>query len=178
MDGFPSGQRGQTVNLLQIASVVRIHLHPLHIHKYMLDIASAGVAEQADARDLKSLGGNPVSVQVRSPAVSREAKYESASLFCVMAAGAQRCACTESHSAELCQPHQAYMKKLPCGIQNWTLKYPKIRRLGTERSMIAMGYWKCIFFSFSEAHFSAQIRFEIFPFIFKSDNEKKSFLQK
>ena len=29
MDGFPSGQRGQTVNLLQIASVVRIHLHPL-----------------------------------------------------------------------------------------------------------------------------------------------------
>ena len=29
MGGFPSGQRGQTVNLLQIASVVRIHLHPL-----------------------------------------------------------------------------------------------------------------------------------------------------
>ena len=29
MDGFPSGQRGQTVNLLQIASVVRIHLHPV-----------------------------------------------------------------------------------------------------------------------------------------------------
>ena len=29
MDGFPSGQRGQTVNLLQIASVVRIHLRPL-----------------------------------------------------------------------------------------------------------------------------------------------------
>ena len=27
-DGFPSGQRGQTVNLLQFASVVRIHLHP------------------------------------------------------------------------------------------------------------------------------------------------------
>ena len=31
MDGFPSGQRGQTVNLLQIASVVRIHLHPFGI---------------------------------------------------------------------------------------------------------------------------------------------------
>ena len=29
MGRFPSGQRGQTVNLLQIASVVRIHLHPL-----------------------------------------------------------------------------------------------------------------------------------------------------
>ena len=25
---FPSGQRGQTVNLLQLASVVRIHLPP------------------------------------------------------------------------------------------------------------------------------------------------------
>ena len=31
MGGFPSGQRGQTVNLLQIASVVRIHHHPLDI---------------------------------------------------------------------------------------------------------------------------------------------------
>ena len=31
LDGFPSGQRGQTVNLLQIASVVRIHLHPFVI---------------------------------------------------------------------------------------------------------------------------------------------------
>ena len=29
MDGFPSGQRGQTVNLLSLTSVVRIHLHPL-----------------------------------------------------------------------------------------------------------------------------------------------------
>ena len=45
MDGFSSGQRGQTVNLLQIASMVRIHLRP-----------SAGVAELAAARDLKSRG--------------------------------------------------------------------------------------------------------------------------
>ena len=29
MDGVPSGQRGQTVNLLATLSVVRIHLHPL-----------------------------------------------------------------------------------------------------------------------------------------------------
>ena len=45
LDGFPSGQRGQTVNLLATLSVVRIHLHPLgkqsfpqwlHIfHKYV-----------------------------------------------------------------------------------------------------------------------------------------------
>ena len=30
MGGFPSGQRGQTVNLLLYASVVRIHLHPFN----------------------------------------------------------------------------------------------------------------------------------------------------
>ena len=29
MGGFPSGQRGQTVNLLATPSVVRIHHHPL-----------------------------------------------------------------------------------------------------------------------------------------------------
>ena len=29
MDGFPSGQRGQTVNLLSTTSKVRILLHPL-----------------------------------------------------------------------------------------------------------------------------------------------------
>ena len=59
LDGFPSGQRGQTVNLLQFASVVRIHLHPLN----------AGVAELADAQDLKSCGTyTPVPVRFRSPA--------------------------------------------------------------------------------------------------------------
>ena len=54
MGGFPSGQRGQTVNLLQIASVVRIHLHP-----FGLKTDHAGVAELADAQDLKSCGANP-----------------------------------------------------------------------------------------------------------------------
>ena len=37
MDGFPSGQRGQTVNLLRLASVVRIHLHPF-INSYILSV--------------------------------------------------------------------------------------------------------------------------------------------
>ena len=45
MDGFPSGQRGQTVNLLQIASVVRIHLHPFednHLHTISYLITRGG----------------------------------------------------------------------------------------------------------------------------------------
>ncbi len=41
MDGFPSGQRGQTVNLLQIASVVRIHLHPFRVDEVNGTVLSA-----------------------------------------------------------------------------------------------------------------------------------------
>ena len=33
MDGFPSGQRGQTVNLLATPSKVRILLHPLDVER-------------------------------------------------------------------------------------------------------------------------------------------------
>ena len=40
MDGFPSGQRGQTVNLLQIASVVRILLHPFD--EYNSSVVASG----------------------------------------------------------------------------------------------------------------------------------------
>lgn len=69
MDGFPSGQRGQTVNLLQIASVVRIHLHPFGFVPVMSN-HDAGVAELADAQDLKSCGTyTPVPVRFRSPAL-------------------------------------------------------------------------------------------------------------
>ena len=57
MDGFPSGQRGQTVNLLRLASVVRIHLHPFGFVPVMSN-HDAGVAELADAQDLKSCGPN------------------------------------------------------------------------------------------------------------------------
>ena len=68
MDGFPSGQRGQTVNLLQIASVVRIHLHPFK--EDTLYFLYAAVAELADAQDLKSCGTyTPVPVRFRSAAV-------------------------------------------------------------------------------------------------------------
>ena len=62
MDGFPSGQRGQTVNLLAPPSKVRILLHPY--------FSFAAVAEQADAQDLKSCGTyTPVPVRFRSAAL-------------------------------------------------------------------------------------------------------------
>ena len=54
MDGFPSGQRGQTVNLLQFASVVRIHLHPLSI------IAGWSSLEARRAHNPKVIGSNPI----------------------------------------------------------------------------------------------------------------------
>ena len=72
MDGFPSGQRGQTVNLLATLSVVRIHLHPLH----------AAVAELADAQDLKSCGTyTPVPVRFRFAALRKESKVLMTLLF-------------------------------------------------------------------------------------------------
>ena len=57
MEDFPSGQRGQTVNLLAVLSVVRIH-HPPPKKKY------ADVAELADALDL---GSSAFGVGVRLP---------------------------------------------------------------------------------------------------------------
>ena len=79
MGRFPSGQRGQTVNLLQIASVVRIHLCPFSLwlcnenffcnYKKIL----ARVAELADAQDLKSCCGDTVPVRFRSRALKKEA---------------------------------------------------------------------------------------------------------
>ena len=71
MDGFPSGQRGQTVNLLHIASVVRIHLHPLgsknqiyRIYLYVVvikyNIAGWSSLEARRAHNPKVTGSNPV----------------------------------------------------------------------------------------------------------------------
>ena len=45
MDGFPSGQRGQTVNLLALLSVVRIHPHPI----IFWGVSSAGRASALQA---------------------------------------------------------------------------------------------------------------------------------
>ncbi len=60
MGGFPSGQRGQTVNLLQIASVVRIHLHPF-------DFAAV-------AQFLVNIGIEPF-LYGKSPAAAELVKY-------------------------------------------------------------------------------------------------------
>ena len=56
MGEFPSGQRGQTVNLLQIASVVRIHLHPLALR------ACADVAQLAEQLicNQQVIGSSPI----------------------------------------------------------------------------------------------------------------------
>ena len=59
MGGFPSGQRGQTVNLLQFASVVRIHLHPL-AERHQLNIAGWSSLEARRAHNPKVIGSNPV----------------------------------------------------------------------------------------------------------------------
>ena len=54
MGGFPSGQRGQTVNLLRLASVVRIHLRPF------ITIAGWSSLEARRAHNPKVTGSNPV----------------------------------------------------------------------------------------------------------------------
>ena len=60
MGGFPSGQRGQTVNLLQLASVVRIHLHPFSDLFQAADDAGWSSLEARRAHNPKVIGSNPV----------------------------------------------------------------------------------------------------------------------
>ena len=62
MGRFPSGQRGQTVNLLQHASVVRIHLCPFFIRRYegKENIAGWSSLEARRAHNPKVIGSNPV----------------------------------------------------------------------------------------------------------------------
>ena len=60
MGGFPSGQRGQTVNLLQIASVVRIHLCPFFLIRRFIFIAGWSSLEARRAHNPKVIGSNPI----------------------------------------------------------------------------------------------------------------------
>ena len=59
MDGFPSGQRGQTVNLLAMPSKVRILLHPL---AEWLDLILADVAQLAEQLicNQQVIGSSPI----------------------------------------------------------------------------------------------------------------------
>ena len=57
MDGFPSGQRGQTVNLLATLSKVRILPHPLNKRKII--IAGWSSLEARRAHNPKVVGSNP-----------------------------------------------------------------------------------------------------------------------
>ena len=63
MDGFPSGQRGQTVNLLAPPSEVRILLHPLYISSTMCynKLNNAGWSSMVARRahNPKVVGSNP-----------------------------------------------------------------------------------------------------------------------
>ena len=55
---FPSGQRGQTVNLLAVLSVVRIHLPPLNNFISVI-IAGWSSLEARRAHNPKVVGSNP-----------------------------------------------------------------------------------------------------------------------
>ena len=72
MDGFPSGQREQTVNLPSQTSMVRIHPHPPNF---------AGMAELADAHGSGPCEGDFMQVQVLFPAPSWSKLYIACSNF-------------------------------------------------------------------------------------------------
>ena len=60
MGGFPSGQRGQTVNLLATPSKVRILLHPFNGLTIQFNIAGWSSLEARRAHNPKVIGSNPV----------------------------------------------------------------------------------------------------------------------
>ena len=69
MDGFPSGQRGQTVNLLSTTSEVRILLHPFTkeliswtfvVTAFNLYNAGWSSLEARRAHNPKVIGSNPI----------------------------------------------------------------------------------------------------------------------
>ena len=61
MDGFPSGQRGQTVNLLSTTSKVRILLHPFFMrnHEQLNIVAGWSSSVARRAHNPKVVGSNP-----------------------------------------------------------------------------------------------------------------------
>ena len=101
LDGFPSGQRGQTVNLLATLSVVRIHPHPFygvlaqlgeHLPYKQRVIGSSPIGPILNiiagwsspvarwAHNPKVTGSNPVPA-IRVTAVLKECELQSGSLL-------------------------------------------------------------------------------------------------
>ena len=91
MGRFPSGQRGQTVNLLQIASVVRIHLHPFSFsgifskkrtYHIQHNIAGWSSLEARRAHNPKVIGSNPIpATQCPVSSVGRAKDWKSLCLW-------------------------------------------------------------------------------------------------
>ena len=77
MGGFPSGQRGQTVNLLQLASVVRIHLHPfkISIDILILIVYNSNVNIDAGWSSLEARRAHNPKVVGSNPAPATRTKY-------------------------------------------------------------------------------------------------------
>ena len=77
MDGFPSGQRGQTVNLLRHASVVRIHLHPfkISIDILILIVYNRNVNIDAGWSSLEARRAHNPKVVGSNPAPATRTKY-------------------------------------------------------------------------------------------------------
>ena len=78
MGRFPSGQRGQTVNLLHIASVVRIHLHPVS--------RRGGTGRRTGLKILRDLYSRTGSIPVCGMILSERNAVKSTflSLFCLL----------------------------------------------------------------------------------------------
>ncbi len=75
MGEFPSGQRGQTVNLLAVPSVVRIHLPPFHRGVEQL------VARRA--HNPKVEGSSPSSATSKNPVFLRVLRNDTGFSFCL-----------------------------------------------------------------------------------------------
>ena len=71
MDGFPSGQRGQTVNLLATLSKVRILLHPFEYYTHINNIAGWSSLVARRAHNPKVVGSNPAPAMNKKPLISQ-----------------------------------------------------------------------------------------------------------
>ena len=79
MDGFPSGQRGQTVNLLTTSTMVRIHLHPFCVLNIMIRAYNSSMTRDRAVWKLVGLITRRSQVQILFPLLKRRC-----SAFCII----------------------------------------------------------------------------------------------